>query len=231
MNSLAEDSAALASAASAAEEALQLEREALSVLRDGWSGEAAAAATDFIENHCREGEAVVSALRQAAGVLAALGDSTDPAGDHTDVGLGERPPSNFSAPAPQPVAAPAPTMNWPAGGMPALPDIGGAIAGLIAQTVAAIHPDPGPADLAVESPEAAKAPSAAGPVPDPPVKPVVPQPAAVVPAAPVAAPTGATPLLAAEIPPQEPAPPVAEPAAPERTPCEIAADELPQVGE
>lgn len=243
MTSFTDDSVALASAASAAEEALQLEREALSVLRDSWDGESATAATDFIDSHCREGEAVVSALRRAAAVLASLGDSLDGPGDpitsgadQIDAGLADRTPSNFAAPMPPAAPAPAPAMNWPSSGMPTLPDLGGALADLIAQAADSLGADPA-ADPTSEDPPADPAqPAAPDPAPD--------QPAAVV--SPPMPGTNAdtvesVPLLAAEVPPAEiaavePAPPAGaeppvEPPDADRTPCEIAADELPQVGQ
>lgn len=195
------DSAALARAASAAEEALQLEREALSVLRDGWTGESASAAADFIDSHCQAGEALVAALRHASDVLASQGGATTPQ----------------SA-----AAAPAPPMNWPSVPLPAIPDFGGAIGNLLASAIDAFNgSDAAVADVAEVT--AAKDPVA---VPQPPPPPV-PTPAEQT-VAPV--PQSAPPLLAAEIPP--PADPIAPqgPAA-DRTPCEIAADELPQVGE
>lgn len=231
---LAEDSAALASAASAAEDALRLEREALSVLRDTWTGDAATAAIDFLDAHCREGEAVVSALRHASDVLAALGDSTDLPSDPVDTGLDGRAPSNFAAPAPPPAAAPAPAMTWPAGGAPALPDIGSAIADLIAQAADSLSPDvldaePSVTDPVLEDPLSGTV--APATTPEQPVEPPVPEPAPVTPAPP----------LAAEAPPSPPVSPVLSPPAESltavevptagRTPCEIAADELPQVGE
>lgn len=229
---LAEDSAALASAASAAEEAVQLEREALSVLRETWTGDAATAAIDFLDAHCREGEAVVSALRYASDVLAALGDSADLPSDPVDTGLDGRAPSNFAAPAPAAAAAPVPAMNWPAGGAPALPDIGGTIADLIAQAAESLNPDapdadPGVTDPVVEDPLSDTVESVTPP--EQPVEPPAQEPAA--------APPAPAPPLAAEVPPSPPVSPPAESLtavevpATDRTPCEIAADELPQVGE
>lgn len=229
---------ALAAAASAAEEALRLEREALSVLRDSWTGESASAATDFIDSHCREGEAVVSALRRAAAVLATLGDSVDgledpvtPSADQIDAGLADRAPSNFAAPVPPPAAAPAPAMNWPPSGMPALPDLGGAIADLIAQAADSLTADPVAVDPVVEDPLVEDPVTADIPAEDPPT---APEPALVAPAAGITAPAEPAPLLAAEAPPAEPLPPLEVPTDPpvsDRTPCEIAADELPQVGQ
>ena len=245
MTSFTEDSLALASAASAAEEALRLEREALSVLRDSWDGESATAATDFIDSHCREGEAVVSALRRAAAVLASLGDPLDGPGDpvtsgadQIEAGLADRSPSNFAAPMPPAAPAPAPAMNWPSSGMSTLPDLGGALADLIAQAADSLSAgaDSGAADPGVtdsggpdipseDPPVDAAAPSAPDPGTDESAA-VIPEP---VPAAPAS-------LLPAEVPPADPAPLVAgepptEPPVPDRTPCEIAADELPQVGQ
>lgn len=242
LDTLAADSVALASAAAAAEEALQLEREALSVLRDGWSGDSASAAAEFIDSHLREGEAVVSALRRASGVLAdlggVLGDPTldDPIAvhDQAQAELADRPPSAFASPAPPSAPAAASGMNWPAMPMPSLPDLGGAISNLIAQAADAIGVDA--ADTAEDS---AAIPEAIAET----AKPTVPAPPApvtdAVAAPPVSAePDASTPLLAAEIPPPEPmttepvptpTPVQAETA--DRTPCEIAADELPQIGQ
>lgn len=245
LDSLAQDSAALASAASAAEEALQLEREALSVLRDTWTGESATAAIDFLDAHCREGEAVVSALRHAAAVLSVAGDSTDLLGEPIDAGLADRPPANFSAPVPPPVAAApaaAPAMNWPTGGSSALPDIGSAIADLIAQAADSLSADSLSADslnadaLSADPVLADPPADSTKPVaPDPPVEPPVAEPAPAPPAT-VAAPLESLPLLGAEVPPSQPSPPAEVPAptqasVPESTPCEIAADELPQIGQ
>jgi len=237
-DTLVADSAALAGAASAAEEALRLEREALAVLRDGWSSDSGSAAADFIESHCRAGEAVVAALRHAADVLGSLGDTllTVPPGDPATLArdqahaqLGERAPSAFPAPDAPAAPASAPAMNWPA--IPTPPDVGGAIAGLVAQVVDALGTDPAdppdaaPADSAPAGEpqtrpdtvaEVTKPPAVIPPVPEP-VAPPAPAPAPVAPA-----PVDPAPLLAAEVPPPEPV---------ERTPCEIAADELPQVGQ
>ena len=232
-DTLAAESAALAGAASAAEEALRLEREALVVLRDGWSSDSGSAAADFIDSHCREGEAVVAALRHAAAVLGSLSDTlaTVPPGDpatlardQADAQLAQRAPSAFPASAP--------AMNVPATiPTPALPDVGGAIAGLVAQLVDALGTDPvvstdtAPADAAPVVEPRSQHDTVAEVKKPPPAPPAAP-PAAAAPvaAAPPAvqpAPIDAAPLLAAEAPPPEPV---------ERTPCEIAADELPQVG-
>lgn len=194
----AEDSAALAQAASAAEDALQLEREALAVLRDGWTGESASAAADFIDSHCQAGEALVAALRHASDVLASQ-------------------PNGAAA-----AASPAAPMSWPPVPLPAIPDFGGTIGNLVASAIDAFGgSDATPADTADIT--AAKDPVA---VPQPPPPPV-PTPGAQT-VAPV--PQSAPPLLAAEMPPPADPVPAPEPTA-ERTPCEIAADELPQVGE
>lgn len=240
-DTLAADSAALASAASAAEEALQLEREALSVLKDGWSGDSASAAADFIAGHLTEGEAVVSALRRASEVLAALGESPDEsesATAHAPVqsALADRPSSAFASPMPSPAPAAAPGMSWPSMPAPALPDLGGAIANLISQAADAFNFDPAnddPAAIPAEAVADVKRP--AGPViPDPGANSVAAPAQPAMPIAPVSPESDSTqPLLAAEIPPEEPAspdPPPA-PAADDRTPCDIAADELPQIGQ
>lgn len=259
LDALNADSAALASAASAAEEALQLEREALSVVREGWSGDAAAAAADFIDAHCREGDAVVAALRHAAEVLAALGESLGdaslddlPFGDspvaaeeRAQAGLADRTPANFASPVPQAAPPPASPMNWPAIPMPALPDLGGAISTLVAAAVDAFGDDPAVqgddpvAETTVAETTAAETTAADTAV----AEPVVAEPV-VMPAAPISPESGApAPLLAAEMPTEapremptdmanpEPSPAAAAPPAMDRTPCEIAADELPQVGQ
>ncbi|MGI9162862.1 MAG: hypothetical protein ACR2JI_08095 [Mycobacterium sp.] len=239
-DTLAADSAALAGAASAAEEALCLEREALGVLRDGWTSDSGSAASDFIESHCREGEAVVAALRHAAMVLQSLGDTlstgqpADPATlarDEAHARLGERAPSAFPAPDAPAIPASAPAMNWPASvPAPALPDVSGAIAGLVAQIVDALGTDPAdPADAApVDAAPAGESQTRPDPFAEVTKPPAVmaPTPAPVQPVAPVEplapTPVDPAPLLAAEAPPPDPA---------QRTPCEIAADELPQVGQ
>lgn len=249
-DTFAADSAALASAASAAEEALQLEREALSVLRDGWSGDSASAAAEFIDSHLREGEAVVSALRRASGVLAALGEAHDnaaPAAAHDQVQaeLADRPPSAFASPVPAPPVSASPPaaasgMNWPSMSVPAPPDLGGAIANLIARAADAFGVDAGnvadgttalPADSVTEV-KKPTVPAAPGPVANSPVVNAVAAPAPQVPAAAPISPASepGQPLLAAEIPPPEPLPAPAPAETPDRTPCEIAADELPQIG-
>lgn len=244
LETLHADSAALASAASAAEEALQLERDALSSLREGWSGDSASAAADFIDSHCREGEAVVAALRHAAEVLATLGDSLGgvPVGDsavaaqdQAQTRLADRAPSSFASPVPPGAPASAPPMAWPAIPMPALPDLGGAISSLVAAAVDAFGGDPGvssdPGDPVTPA-------DPASPVAQPVAKSAIPPAPAVTPAAPVTPEAvAAAPLLAAEmprempteIPPQDSAP--VEATVADRTPCEIAADELPQVGQ
>lgn len=236
-DTLAADSAALAGAASAAEEALRLEREALAVLRDGWTSDSGSAASDFIEGHCREGEAVIAALRHAAMVLESLGDtlsSVQPADsatlarDEAHAQLGERAPSAFPAPDAPATAASAPAMNWPASvPTPALPDVSGAIAGLVAQVIDALGADPAdPADAAPADPvpagESQTRPDTVAEVTKPPAV-IPPMPDPVAPVAPVApTPVDPAPMLAAEVPPPDPV---------DRTPCEIAADELPQVGQ
>ena len=262
LDTLAADSAALASAAAAAEEALQLEREALSVLRDGWSGDSASAAAEFIDSHLREGEAVVSALRRASGVLADLGGvlgdpvSGDPSAsfDQAQAELADRSPSAFASPAPPSAPPAASGMNWPAMPMPSLPDLGGAISNLIAQAADAFGVD------AAGTADAAAIPEESIAETEQPLVEASPAPVADAIAAPPAGPEpdAATPLLAAEIPPPEPMitgpmipepmipepmipePTITEPTSPEptpvtadadRTPCEIAADELPQIGQ
>ncbi len=147
-DTLADDSAALAAAAAAAEEALQLEREALALIREGWSSESGSAAADFVDCHCRDGEAVVSALRRCSVALGSMGDSwpdrlpgervLDSAAALDSAGGGWADPAAVQfpspevigqppapvAPLPQPAAfsAPSPAMNWPA----SMPNFGGA---------------------------------------------------------------------------------------------------------
>ncbi len=178
-----------------------------------------------------------------------------------------------AAPWAPPVAAVAPAVPpaspaWqPGGSMPALPDLGGALVGLVAQIAQTLgsysdNPaapdglpaekasDPGNARPAHHKPAAAKRPEAPGsaasavpkkaaaqplsvnppPIPPPPWLLAAERPPDPIPAAPQAT---ATP---APEPPSAPAPPPAAVAPPTsstdaRTPCEIAADELPKVGE
>ena len=69
------DCARLRSAASAAEEALRLERDAAAALAAAWSGESASAADGFVDRHCAAATAVAAVLRGAADSCAALRDT------------------------------------------------------------------------------------------------------------------------------------------------------------
>jgi hypothetical protein len=68
------DCARLHCAASAAEEALALERDAAAALAAAWSGESASAAAGFVDRHCSAATAVAAVLRNAADSCAALRD-------------------------------------------------------------------------------------------------------------------------------------------------------------
>ncbi|MGI9126042.1 MAG: hypothetical protein ACR2JM_15000, partial [Mycobacterium sp.] len=245
--------AGLAAAALAAEEALCLQRAALAVLTEGWSGESGSTATDLVARQCAEGADLVEVLHRVAGESALLRDTAS------------APDASAAPPVPPVVpSAAAPAQAGPMPGaaglpLPALPDIGGALVNLIAQIADAI-PDPAQPDLV---PDGEGRPDGVSSEhrPPPPVKEPVPQPVVAqepAPLAPPIPPATPGPLLAAELPPPpaepEAAPagpdavpadpraapvpaapvtpePVAEPAAQPKTPCEIAADELPQVGE
>jgi hypothetical protein len=253
MTSVDADSSALAAAAVAAEEALCLQREALCVLCEGWGGESGSAAVDLVGRQCVEGSGVVAELHRVAGELALLADRADEVSDRRPPAAAVGDPGAAPAAQPMPAAAPAPPA-WPAAGMalPAAPGLGGSLVGLAAQIAELLGDGP---DLAVEEPFEEPAeepveesadltgePAVSRPVPGPaesppaPVvtpafvsEPVVPQPdppsgaAAAVPPVP-----DPEPLLAAEVPP--PVIGATEPVADPATPCEIAADELPQVG-
>ncbi|MCI4676936.1 hypothetical protein [Candidatus Mycolicibacterium alkanivorans] len=69
------DCARLRAAASAAEEALRLTREAGAALADGWAGESASDAVAFVQRHGASGAALVNMLRTAADGCAALRDT------------------------------------------------------------------------------------------------------------------------------------------------------------
>ncbi len=244
---LESDTAALAAAAAAAEEALCMTREALSVLIEGWEGQSGSAAADLVARHCAQGSDMVAELHRASAELA----SQPPATAAESGPLPALPPPASWAPGGMPLSAP--------GGLGDRAGLGGALAGLVAQIVGTAGTLGPGVDLPVEVPDPATGVAepvearvpAARPDPDPDPLPVgVPAPPA--PAAPV-------PLLAAEIPspvappaevtipsaaPPPPATepftepltaPLVEPLAPPlpepATPCEIAADELPQVGE
>lgn len=69
------DCVRLRCAASAAEEALALERDAGAALAAAWSGESFSTATAFVDRHCAAATAVVAVLRDAADSCAALRDT------------------------------------------------------------------------------------------------------------------------------------------------------------
>ena len=190
--------------------------------------------------------------------------------------LSDRPMPRFDSPQPSayagpmtPLASPQPVPAWPSGAtQSALPNLGGALVGLVAQIAEALGPDVGiPADIpAANHADSTTDSSVDGPAdrrqadppprPDPVGRPVPPQAAAAtsllpasaapesqVDVAPPPLPPAPPPpdLLAAERPPEpevphEPAPaldagPASDMAGAAETPCEIAADELPQVGQ
>ena len=169
-----------------------------------------------------------------AGTAPALGTRTDPSG-----------PIPVSQPASLP--SPPPVPSW-APGLPGsgLPDIGGSLAGLITQIARALGPysDSAPIDVPPDAPVSADSAAEAKPVvaekqspPDKPLtqdKPLTPdepltqdKPLAAPAPAPAPAPLAAeAPAQSGVAQPPEPAAPAADTA----TPCEIAADELPQVG-
>jgi uncharacterized protein YukE len=165
------------------------------------------------------------------------------------------------APVPQPVPTMPPAQTPAVGGavpgslpgVPAAPGLGGGLSGLAGQIAQALDglftgqpdasadlPAPDPVDPGLDEPQ---------PEDDPPVE--DPKDAEAETDSPVQAADGsvdteetdtvptpeeppaedAPPPPAAEPPPPVPEPPAPEPAAPESTPCEIAADELPQVGQ
>lgn len=172
----------------------------------------------------------------------------------TSARIDDRPQPNFETPPgyAAPASAALPALSWPSVG---LPDIGGSLVGLIAQIADAVVPEDLGAPPSADIPEESGTPP---PTPEPPrqVDSAVPQRQPEPEPEPepgpepepepefLPEPPPQPPLLAAEMPP-EPAPPppaapvVESPAPPQlpaagpdpRTPCEIAADELPQVGE
>lgn len=286
------DCAALVAAGSLAEEALALHREALAIVEQGWHSQSGSAATDVLRRQCGEAAELVTALHDATGDFRALRDAAEYGVDASTAQpynrLSDRPPAQFEtaepfffgaapapAPAPVPVSPPVPppAPAWTTGTTgPPLPDLGGALVGLVAQIADAVSlisaeegagleatpPTEPPAEPATgsstESPTEPPAESpAAPPEPEspalPPVGPPVSPPVQFV--GPSAPPDSAPPpLLAAERPPDPPPeprpasppaaevptaplpePPIPEPPAPDpKTPCEIAADALPQVG-
>ena len=270
------DCAALAAAGSVAEEALALHCEALAILEQGWHSQSGSAATDVLRRQCGEAAELVTALHDATGDFRALRDAAEYGAVASTAEpynrLSDRPPTQFetaepfffggaAAPVPPPVPPPAPVWT-PATAVPPLPDLGGALVGLVAQIAEAVSlisveegADLGTAESTAQrtDPPTDPPPIAAPPKPESPAVPPVSPPVQFVgPSAPpepapppIAAPP---PLLAAERPPDPPpeprpaSPPAPEvPAAPPepppepppedpKTPCEIAADALPQVG-
>jgi hypothetical protein len=284
---LESDCAALIAAGSLAEEALALHREALAIVEQGWHSQSGSAATDALRRQCGEAAELVTALHDATGDFRALRDTAE-YGVEASIAepynrLSDRPPAQFDtaepfilagAPVPPPgPVPPPPAPAWTTGTAgPPLPDVGGALVGLVAQIVDAVSsisveegagletslPTEPPADPPTEPP--AESP-AAPPEPESPALPAVSPPVQFVgPSAPPESPAlpppiaAPPPLLAAERPPDPPPEPrPASPPAPEvptvplpepppeqppeqppedpKTPCEIAADALPQVGQ
>ena len=74
LDALDADGAALTAAAAAAEEALGVQREALDVLTEGWRGISGSGAVDFVARNCEAAAEIVTALRDAAGVLNTLSE-------------------------------------------------------------------------------------------------------------------------------------------------------------
>jgi hypothetical protein len=288
---LESDCAALVAAGSLAEEALALHRDALAIVEQGWHSQSGSAATDALRRQCGEAAELVTALHDATGDCRALRDTAEYGVDASTAEpynrLSDRPPAQFdtaepfifggaAAPAPAlpPVPPPAPAPAWtPGTAGPPLPDLGGALVGLVAQIADAVSsisaeeaaglettlPTDPPTEPRTEprTEQPAESP-AAPPEPESPTLPPVSPPVQFVgptappdsAAPPIAAPP---PLLAAERPPDPPPEPrPASPPAPEvptapvapaleqppeqapedpKTPCETAADALPQVGQ
>ena len=269
LEALQSDGAALTAAADAAEEALGVQRGALDLLVEGWRSDAGAGAVDFLARNCAAAADIVTALRGAAVVLGSLSENLGILADAADeaplpddvngdwyppsdpmdpmdpmdraVGaaygdasnrLGELPMSRFEAPIPPPAVPP---------GVPALPNLGGALTGLIAQIAEALgsyseldseldaEPEPEPEPEPDPEPEPEPEPD---PTPDPEPEPD-PEPT------PEPEPEPEPTLEPEPEPTPEPAPaadpgnapaPLAAESADTDTPCEIAADELPQIG-
>ncbi len=266
LEALDADCAALDAAAAAAEDALCLQREALAVLVEAWGGESGSAAADLIRRQCSEGADVVADLQRVSGDVALrrdqLADGSYPGMFDVSAARGEAAvmPAVPAVPPVQP-APPAAPGAWAPAGMPlaAGPDIGGALAGLVAQIAELVGSG---VDLPAEEPieglvgesdrepvEVAGEPGAPGAVaqPQPVVSPVQPPPPVAVPTIPPAVvpqqeslpdtappdtapatPLEPEPLLAAEVP--APVQAAADPVPDPKAPCEIAADELPEVG-
>ena len=126
--------AAVAAAAVMAEDALSLQREALAVLAEGWDGQSGSAAADLMSRQCADGADVVAALQEVAGELALLRDSL------ADPGAPAAQAAGAYGQVPDNAGVPAATGPWASTGMPlpALPDFGGALAGLVGQIAEAI---------------------------------------------------------------------------------------------
>lgn len=185
----------------------------------------------------------VNAMRSASDEVAAAYDEA--------IGrLSRRPGEEFTGSAPQvgpPVASPSlPSLGLPAGfgaGLPAvLPALLAGVAEIadaVSDRAGALEPEVVGSAIEPAEPEPAAPTDRPEPEPEPEPEPVdepslPPEPKAVAGPAPVAEPTPEPAPVAEPEPDPEPEPmAVAEtpPAAGERTPCEIAADELPQVGD
>lgn len=268
LNAIDADATALTSASMLAEEALALHHDAVALLAEGWSSESACAADDLLRQQIVVGAELVAALHEAAAEFRSLRGVIEESGSVPDMGqtaarLNERPTPSLQAPAPQPsYAGPA---AWPSSvpSISPLPDLAGALVGLVATAADALSPDsvdpPGgpPDDVPVgppaDSPDEKAGPTLRATVVGEPVTPSPATPAAVPPTPalpdwPQPRPRPEPPLLAAErpaepdptpapeptpVPPQlpaEPAPTRSPAESNPSTPCEIAADELPQVG-
>ena len=139
------------------------------------------------------------------------------------------PPDSGPAPPPMPLSAPPPASSA-SPGLPsiALPNVGGSLAELITTLAQAlgsysdVAPAADPLDAPTVAPEQASPPDEAPP-------PDAPPPADAPP--PTGEPLAAEEFLPAPAPPDTEVPAVAATADSADTPCEIAADELPQVGQ
>lgn len=258
------DSAALSAAGAAAEEALSLHRQALAVLEEGWQSESGTATTDLIRRQCAQAAELVDALHGVAAELRELCDTVGPLGprvgdaqryDAIAARFDDRAEPRFQTPTAPPLmsATPSAFPSWTPGAA-SLPNIGGTVAGLVAQIAGALSADADVASSVIaedDSPSPAPrgerpalaVPAVAGTTVAAPerVSPTLDPPAPI----PAEAPPTLTPTpVESQLPQQEPVrPPAADLLAAERpvqpqesppdakTPCEIAADALPQVGE
>jgi hypothetical protein len=254
----------LAAAGSLAEEALALHREALAIVEQGWHSQSGSAATDALRCQCGEAAELVTALHDATGDFRVLRDTAQYGVDASTAEpynrLGDRPPAQFEtaepfifagAPPPAPAPPPVPPPAWTTGTAgPSLPDLGGALVGLVAQiadAVSLISADEG-AGLETTLPTDPPSESTTEPPTESPAAPPEPESPALPPVGPpvqFVGPSAPPDSTAAERPPDPPPEPQpASPPAPEvptaplpeplpedpKTPCEIAADALPQVG-